>query len=61
MWMRIVGLAKERDASLYSQLVGFPQGLPNLAFLRPPQNSKIDGIEGSWFARRARGELPGEY
>ncbi len=61
MWMRIVDLAKERDASLYHQLTGFPEDLPDLGRLRPPTNSRPDGIEISWHAKRQRGQLPESY
>lgn len=61
MWMRIIDLAKERDAKLYNQLVGFPEELPNLGRLRPPSNSLPDGIEVSWYAKRRRGQLPETY
>jgi hypothetical protein len=61
MWMRIVNLAKERDANLYEQLAGFPDDLPNLGRLRPPSNSRPDGIEVSWYAKRQRGQLPKTY
>ena len=59
--MRIVDLAKERDANLYGQLAGFPEDLPNLGRLRPPSNSRPDGIEVSWYAKRQRGQLPETY
>ncbi len=61
MWMRIVALAKDRDPDLYLQLVGFPQDLPDLSKLRPPQNARIEGLEQCWFARRQRGGLPAAY
>ncbi len=61
MWMRIVELAMKRDPELHSQLMGFPDDLPNLASLRPPQNSRPDGVENSWFAKRQRGELADTY
>lgn len=61
MWTRIVALAESREEELYRQLVGFPDDLPNLGKLRPPQNSRKEGIAASWFARRQRGELPTEY
>lgn len=57
LWMRIVDLAKERDSTLYVQLTGFPDDLPNLSLLRPPNNSKPGGIEVSWYAKRKRGQL----
>ena len=61
MWMRIVSLAKEQDANLYQQLTGFPDDLPNLGRLRPPQNSRPEGIESSWHSRKLRGLLPSSY
>ncbi|HRA88368.1 MAG TPA: HNH endonuclease domain-containing protein [Planctomycetaceae bacterium] len=60
-WMRIVQLAEERDPSLYSQLVGFPDDLPNLGHLRPPSNSRAEGIEQSWYTRKQHGLLPKAY
>ncbi len=61
MWMRIIDLAKERDAALYHQLTRFPEDLPNLGRLRPPGNSRPDGVEISWYAKRQRGQLPESY
>ncbi|MCI0376883.1 MAG: HNH endonuclease [Gemmataceae bacterium] len=61
MWLRIVALAKDRDADLYRQLVGFPEDLPNLSKLRPPRNARKEGLEDCWFARRQRGALPAAY
>ncbi len=61
MWMRIVDLAKEREPSLYRQLTGFPEDLPNLGRLRPPGNSRPGGIEISWYAKRQREQLPESY
>ncbi len=61
MWMRIVDLANARDVVLYNQLTGFPEDLPDLSRLRPPSNSRHDGIEISWHAKRQRGQLPQSY
>lgn len=61
MWMRIVDLASERDTVLYKQLTGFPDELPNLGQLRPPNNVNPSGIEFCWYAKRQRGQLPDEY
>ncbi len=61
MWMRIVDLANERDKDLYYQLTGFPIDLPNLALLKPIRNSRPEGVEMSWYAKRERGLLPESY
>lgn len=61
MWLRIVHLAKLGDSNLYRQLAGFPEDLPNLGRLRPRSNSRPDGIEMSWYAKRQRGQLPETY
>lgn len=61
MWPRIVALAHERDADLYQQLIGFPNDLPDLSRLHPPQNHRREGLDECWFARRQRGELPSGY
>lgn len=61
MWMRIVDLAQQQDISLYQQLAGFPEDLPDLKRLRPPANSRPESIEVSWHAKRQRGQLPETY
>lgn len=61
MWMRIIDLAKDRDAELYQQLTCFPEDLPDLGRLRPPSNSRPEGIEVSWHAKRRRGQLPESF
>lgn len=61
MWMRIVDLAEERDVSLYQQLTGLPDDLPNLSSLRPPKNTRPGGVEISWYAKRERGQLADAY
>ncbi|HJZ94298.1 MAG TPA: HNH endonuclease [Gemmataceae bacterium] len=61
-WIKIVALAKEHDADLYRQLLGFPDDLPDLRSLRPPGgNTRPNGIKQSHFCRREKGELPPIY
>ena len=58
LWIRIVELARDCDASLYERLMGFPDDPPNLGRLRPPGgNSRPDGIAGSYYALRSSGKL----
>jgi hypothetical protein len=61
MWMRIADLAEKHDTGLYFRLVGFPEDLPNLRRMRPPLNTRQEGLEHCCFARRERGELPTAY
>jgi hypothetical protein len=39
-------------------LLGYPDNLPDLSRLRPPRNTRPEGVAKSFFARRKRGELP---
>jgi hypothetical protein len=61
MWMRVLDLARKHDPGLYFKLAGFPEDLPDLRRLRPPRNTRKEGIKESWFDRRGRGDLPPEY
>lgn len=54
-------LAKCRDTRVYKMWMGFPDDLPNLANLRPPENGLPDGVIDCWWAKRERGELPETY
>ena len=49
------------DPAGYEQVMGFPKDLPDLAALKVKSNSRPEGIEQSWFAKRLRGELPRVY
>lgn len=61
MWMRIVELAEEHEPSLFRQLMGYPDELPDLQRCNAPANSRSEGIASSAFERRERGELPDTY
>jgi hypothetical protein len=56
MWMRIVALAEEYDQDLFERLVSLPDELPDLIALRPPDNSRGDGVQESWFVKRSQGQ-----
>jgi len=60
-WMSIVVLAEHHKKDLYLQMAGFPKHLPDLRKLKPPRNSRKEGLDQSRFAQRECGELPGEY
>lgn len=62
LWLRIVRLAAAHDPDLFRRLLGYPNDLPDLSPLRPPEgNSRPDGITQSHHERRKRGELPATY
>lgn len=62
LWSEIIAMANQCRPELYCQLMGFPNDLPNLKKLKPPGgNSRPEGIEQSYFAKRERGELPKIY
>ena len=50
-----------QDRGAFSQWMGYPSNLPDLSKLRPPGNTRPAGINDSFFARRARGELQETY
>jgi hypothetical protein len=61
-WRRLIGLAKEHDPELYRKLMGYPDDLPDLTRLRPPEgNTRPEGAAASCHARRERNELPDCY
>ena len=61
-WIGIVALAANRHPDLHRKLMGFPTELPDLRRLRPRGgNTRPEGVNASWHARRKRGELPETY
>jgi hypothetical protein len=61
-WIVIIRLAKVHDEAYHRELMRYPDDLPDLSRLRPPEgNSRPEGIAKSCFARRQRGELEAEY
>lgn len=63
LWIDIVAMAKVnvRRPGLYTQLMRYPESLPDLSRLRPPGNRRPNGVRQSYFARRQRGDLPETY
>ena len=62
LWLEIVAMASRFHPNLYRELMGYPDDLPNLGRLRPPQgNKRPDGIANSCYERRKRGDLPETY
>lgn len=56
----LLGLLRH-DWARFVDWMGFPVNLPNLTRHKPPRNNRAKGVSESWFARRARGELPEVY
>lgn len=61
LMLRIVQVAEQTDQVLYRTLLGFPEDLPNLARLRPPENKRPNGVRNSYHALRQRGKLAVTY
>lgn len=57
-WMRIIDICQENDPVLYASLMSYPDDMPDLSTLTPPNNTQPDGIECSYYAQRAGGRLP---
>ncbi|HWB13028.1 MAG TPA: hypothetical protein VG826_27630 [Pirellulales bacterium] len=47
--------------SIFLSRFKYPEDLPNLALLKPKENTRPEGIKASHFARRSRNELPDVY
>jgi hypothetical protein len=62
LWISIVSLAARHAPELYQRLLGFPEDLPDLRKLQPPEgNSRPEGVEESYLVQRERGTLPSTY
>lgn len=62
LWLEIVAMAEGGNPRLYQRLMGFPNDLPDLRTLHPPEgNVRPEGIEQSYLVRRERGQLPDLY
>jgi hypothetical protein len=60
--IRILGRSTDPEAvEALKRLLGFPENLPNTSALRPPRNTRPNGLQGSYFAVHERGELPAIY
>ena len=49
------------DRQAYIPWMRYPDNLPDLSKLKPPGNTKPEGVNASYYARRIRGELPETY
>ncbi len=62
LWIGIIALAARHDPDLYRRLMGYPDDLPDLRRLQPPDgNSRSEGVDHSAVALRERGALPATY
>jgi len=60
--LEIVETARKYNRSLYVELMGFPEDLPDLARLQPPTgNSRPDGVKKSYYTLRANKRLSKTY
>ena len=61
MIIRTMEILAASDRDTYCLWMGYPDDLPDLSSLRPSANAKPEGVNDSFFARRARGELEDVY
>ena len=61
LFIGIVQLAAEHDVNCFRMLMKYPDDLPDLAALQPPQNSRPQGIHDSFHAQREKGVLSITY
>jgi HNH endonuclease len=62
MWIEIVALARRYQPVLYKQLLSFPDDLPDLSTLLPPDgNTRPEGVATSYFAQQKNSTLPETY
>lgn len=54
LFAQIVDLALEHDESLLEMLTGLPANLTDLRRMKPPHNSRPEGVADSWFSRRVK-------
>lgn len=61
LWIDIIALAGRKKPDLFKRLMQYPDNLPDLQRLRPPKNTRPQGIHNSYLARREKGVLPETY
>lgn len=62
LMLEIITTAAKHNRPLYRELMGFPDDLPDLARLQPPEgNSRPNGVKTSCHALRERKKLPATY
>jgi len=61
LWIGIIAMADSHDSDLFKSLMQYPDDLPNLKKLRPSNNSRLSGIEQSYYVLRTKGKLPETY
>lgn len=62
LWIEIVALARTNDPDLYHRVMTFPDDLPDLSTLHPPDGNTLpDGVKTSHFEQKKAGTLPETY
>jgi len=62
LWMAVVTLSRRLDPATHRRILVFPDDLPNLKRLLPPNGNKWPaGVELSYHSQRSRGKLPATY
>jgi hypothetical protein len=61
LMLRIIRTLAAHDWETLVMLMGYPNSVPDLSQLRPPGNTRPEGVDDTFFVRRTRGELEEVY
>jgi hypothetical protein len=60
-WMRVLDSLQKNDPVLFTEMMGFPDNLPDLRKMKAPSNTKPEGVQNCYFVLREKGQLPSTY
>jgi hypothetical protein len=60
-WIRVLDSLQKNDPVLFTEMMGFPDNLPDLRKARVPSNTKPEGVLNCYFILREKGQLPSTY
>jgi hypothetical protein len=60
-WMRVLDSLQKNDPVLFTEMMGFPDNLPDLRKMEAPSNTKPEGVQNCYFVLREKGQLPSTY
>jgi hypothetical protein len=60
-WMRVLDSLQKKDPALFTEMMGFPDNLPDLRKMKAPSNTKPEGAQHCYSVLREKGQLPSIY